>query len=219
MKMDFVAGYVDIILHLDKHLGALIQQYGVWTYLVLFLVIFCETGLVVTPFLPGDSLLFTAGAFAANGALDVVWLFISLTVASIIGDTVNYWAGKYAGPNILHKRKIRFINREHLLKTEKFYEKHGAKTIILARFLPIFRTFAPFVAGIGNMRYSVFITYNVIGGVLWNATFLFGGYFFGNIPLIKENFTAVIFIIIFVTLLPAAKEFLNHYLQKRTRRG
>jgi len=212
--MDILSWFVDFIIHLDKHLGQLIQQYGAWTYLILFLIIFCETGLVVTPFLPGDSLLFTAGAFAATGSFNVYWLFIALTAASILGDTVNYWVGKYVGPNLKWGRR-RLINEEYLKRTEEFYEKHGGKTIIIARFVPIIRTFAPFVAGIGSMRYPVFLTYNVVGGILWNAAFIFAGYFFGNIPLVRDNFTLVIFIIIFVSLIPPVMEFLKHRKAKR----
>jgi len=208
--MDLVSGFLDIVLNLDKHLGALIQQFGVWTYLILFLVIFCETGLVATPFLPGDSLLFTAGAFAASGAFDPLWLFITLSAAAVLGDSVNYFIGNYIGPNVLRKGKLRFINREYLDKTERFYEVHGGKTIILARFLPIIRTFAPFVAGIGRMNYARFVTYNIVGALLWNATFIGAGYFFGNIPVVKQNFTAVIFIIIIVSLMPAFMEYLKH---------
>jgi len=213
--MNVVSWFVDFIVHLDKHLGALIAQYGMWTYLILFLIIFCETGLVVTPFLPGDSLLFTAGAFAANGALDVFWLFFALSLASILGDTVNYWVGKYVGPQILLKKGL--IKKEYLQRTERFYEKHGGKTIIIARFVPIIRTFAPFVAGIGTMKYGRFLSYNVVGGIIWNAIFIFGGYYFGNVPAVKENFTLVIFAIIFVSLIPPAKEFLEHYRSPRRR--
>jgi membrane-associated protein len=212
--MDYLSWFVDVIIHLDKHLGQLIAQYGAWTYLILFLIIFCETGLVVTPFLPGDSLLFTAGAFAATGSFNVIWLFLALTAASILGDTVNYWAGKYVGPN-LKWGKRRLINREYLQRTEKFYEKHGGKTIIIARFVPIIRTFAPFVAGIGSMRYPVFLAYNLIGGVIWNAAFIFAGYYFGNIPAVKDNFTLVIFAIIIVSLIPPINEFLQHRKTKK----
>jgi membrane-associated protein len=207
--MDIVSWFLDFIIHLDRHLAELISQFGLWTYLILFLIIFCETGLVVAPFLPGDSLLFTAGALAAAGSFNVVWLFIALAAASILGDTVNYWAGKYVGPNLKWGRR-RLINREYLKRTEKFYEKHGGKTIILARFIPIIRTFAPFVAGIGSMSYAKFVTYNLAGGILWNLLFIFAGYFFGNIPLVKDNFTLVIFGIIVVSLIPPAHEYLKH---------
>ena len=207
--MELVTTFIDLFMHLDKHLGGIIQQYGVWTYLLLFLVIFCETGLVVTPLLPGDSLLFAAGTFAALGSLKVEWLYILLSVAAIGGDTVNYWIGHYVGPKVFAKEDVRFLNKEYLDRTHRFYEKHGGKTIVLARFIPIIRTFAPFVAGIGRMTYGHFITYNVFGGLAWIAIFLFGGYYFGNIPVVRNNFTLVILAIIFISVLPAVIEFLN----------
>ena len=207
--MELVTTFVDLFMHLDKHLGGIIQQYGVWTYLLLFLVIFCETGLVVTPLLPGDSLLFAAGTFAALGSLKVEWLYILLSVAAIGGDTVNYWIGHYVGPKVFSKEDVRFLNKEYLDRTHRFYEKHGGKTIILARFIPIIRTFAPFVAGIGRMTYGHFISYNVFGGLAWIALFLFGGYYFGNIPVVRNNFTLVILAIIFISVLPVVIEFLN----------
>ena len=207
--MELVTTFVDLFMHLDKHLGGIIQQYGVWTYLLLFLVIFCETGLVVTPLLPGDSLLFAAGTFAALGSLKVEWLYILLSVAAIGGDTVNYWIGHYVGPKVFSKEDVRFLNKEYLDRTHRFYEKHGGKTIILARFIPIIRTFAPFVAGIGRMTYGHFISYNVFGGLAWIAVFLFGGYYFGNIPVVRNNFTLVILAIIFISVLPVVIEFLN----------
>jgi membrane-associated protein len=203
-------------MHLDKHLGAVIQSYGVWTYLILFLIIFCETGLVVTPILPGDSLLFAAGAFAATGAFHVSWLFVLLAIAAVLGDTVNYWVGKYLGDKIEQKENIRFINREYLDKTHQFYERHGGKTIIIARFMPIIRTFAPFVAGVGKMNYFRFISYNIVGGILWIASFVFGGYYFGNIPMVKKNFTLVILAIIFLSILPGIIEFLRHRAAKQS---
>ncbi len=202
-------------MHLDKHLGGVIQTYGVWTYLILFLIIFCETGLVITPILPGDSLLFAAGAFAAIGALDAGWLFLLLSIAAVAGDTVNYTIGSYLGPKIFHREKVRFLNQEYLDRTHRFYEKHGGKTIIIARFMPIIRTFAPFVAGIGSMTYMRFISYNVVGGLIWIATFIFGGYFFGNIPLVKRNFTLVILVIIFLSILPGIIEFFRQRQGKR----
>jgi membrane-associated protein len=207
--MDLASGYLDLILNLDKHLGALIQSYGIWTYLILFLIIFCETGLVIMPFLPGDSLLFTAGAFAAKGDLNLMLLLCVLTAAGFIGDNVNYWAGRRIGSEVSGKYS-RFVKKEYLERTEAYYEKHGSMTIILARFAPILRTFAPFVAGIGRMRYSVFMTYNFVGSVLWNCSFILGGYFFGNIPLIKNNFTAAIFLIIIISLLPSINEVIKH---------
>lgn len=201
-------------MHLDKHLGSVIQAYGIWTYLILFLIIFCETGLVITPILPGDSLLFAAGAFAAHGDFDVIWLFVLLTIAAVAGDTLNYWIGSYMGPKIFHKEKVRFLNREYLDRTHRFYEKHGGKTIIIARFMPIIRTFAPFVAGIGKMTYLHFIGYNVVGGIIWIASFIFGGYFFGNIPIVKRNFTLVILAIIILSIMPGIIEFLRHRYRK-----
>jgi len=208
--VEFLSKIIDFIIHLDTHLSDLIQTYGLWTYLILFVVIFCETGLVVTPFLPGDSLIFAAGTFAARGDLKVGWLFLVLAAAAVIGDTVNYWIGKIIGPKIFHREKTRFFRKEYLDRTHEFYEKYGAETIIIARFVPIIRTFAPFVAGIGRMSYLKFISYNVIGGVGWVAIFTFGGYFFGNIPFVKNNFSIVIIAIILISLVPAVLEFLKH---------
>ena len=207
--MDFIEYLIDLFLHLDKHLHEIILQYGVLTYVILFGVIFAETGLVFTPFLPGDSLLFAAGTFAAIGSLNVHLLFILLTVAAILGDTVNYWVGNYLGPKVFEK-KIRFLKKEHLEKTHQFYEKHGGKTIIIARFIPIIRTFAPFVAGVGAMTYSKFILYNVVGAILWCALFVYGGYFFGNLPVVKNNFSVVIIVIIIISVLPGVIEFARH---------
>ena len=212
--MELVKTFFDIFMHLDKHLGAVIQAYGTWTYLILFLIIFCETGLVVTPILPGDSLLFAAGAFAAIGALEVMWLFILLSIAAIAGDTVNYGIGSFMGPKVFHKENVRFLNREYLDRTHQFYERHGGKTIIIARFMPIIRTFAPFVAGIGKMTYVRFISYNVVGGIAWIAVFIFGGYYFGNIPVVKRNFTLVILAIILLSILPGIIEFVRHRFRK-----
>jgi membrane-associated protein len=208
--MDFIKMVVDFILHIDRHLDQIIKAFGSWTYLLLFLIIFAETGLVVTPFLPGDSLLFVLGAFSALGSLKLFWVLIILISAAIIGDSVNYSLGKLFGQKLLAKGDHRFFKREHVEKTHKFYEKHGGKTIILARFIPIIRTFAPFVAGIGKMSYFKFLVYNVVGGILWVAIFVLAGYFFGNIPLIKEHFTIVIFIIIIISFLPVVAEFWKH---------
>ena len=182
--MEIISQLVDFVLHLDVHLNEIIQNFGIWTYLILFLIIFLETGVVITPFLPGDSLLFAAGSFAALGSLNVWVLFITLTFAAILGDTINYWIGHFIGPKAFGGN-IRFLKKEYLDRTHDFYEKHGGKTIILARFIPIIRTFAPFVAGIGAMNYSRFIVYNVVGAILWVALFTFGGYFFGNLPFVK----------------------------------
>ena len=199
---------IDLFLHLDQHLSSIIQQYGLWTYLILFTVIFCETGLVVTPFLPGDSLLFAAGAFAGLGDLDVIWLAVLLSLAAIIGDTVNYWIGAYIGPRAF-SGEYRLLKKQHLDRTHRFYERHGGKTIILARFVPIIRTFAPFVAGIGAMNYARFLAYNVIGGIAWVSIFVFGGYCFGNIEVVRRNFTLVILAIVIISVLPIAVEFLR----------
>lgn len=207
--MELIKDFIDLFMHLDKHLHAVIQDYGGLTYLILFLIIFCETGLVVTPLLPGDSLLFAAGAFAASGSLHVGWLFILLSIAAIAGDTLNYWIGHFVGPKVFSKENVRFLNKEYLDRTHQFYEKYGAKTIIIARFVPIVRTFAPFVAGIGSMSYGRFISYNIIGGIAWVAICVFAGYFFGNLPVVKENFTLVILAIIFISILPGLIEFLR----------
>jgi membrane-associated protein len=213
--MDLVHWFVDFLLHLDKHLAQVIHAYGTWTYALLFAIVFLETGLVVTPFLPGDSLLFAAGSFAALGALDVAVLFVLLSVAAVLGDTANYAIGKYLGPKVFHFPKSRFFNPEHLRRTHDFYERYGAKTIVIARFVPIVRTFAPFVAGIGRMSYPKFLAYNVAGGVLWVALCVFAGYFFGNLPIVRKNFTLVILAIIVVSVLPAVAEFLRHRSEAR----
>jgi membrane-associated protein len=205
--VEWITSLIDLFLHLDKHLGVVIGNFGLWTYLILFLIIFCETGLVVTPFLPGDSLLFAAGAFAATGVLNPLWLFLLLSIAAVVGDTVNYWIGKWVGPKIFHQEEVRFLKKEYLTRTHEFYERHGGKTIIIARFIPIIRTFAPFVAGIGQMTYLRFISYNVIGGITWIAGFVYGGFFFGNLPMVKKNFTLVILVIIFISILPGIIEF------------
>lgn len=199
--MELIQSLVDFIIHIDKHLDAIISQYGTWTYLILFLIIFCETGLVVTPFLPGDSLLFAAGAFAARGSLNPYLVFVLLTLAAIIGDTVNYWIGRVIGPRV-YERDYRFLKRKHLDRTHEFYEKHGGKAVILARFMPIVRTFVPFIAGVGAMTYGKFVTYNIIGGVVWIGLFVFAGYFFGTIPAVEENFTLVVMAIILLSILP-----------------
>lgn len=204
--MEVIKFLIDFVLHMDVYLNDIITDYGVWTYGILFFVIFMETGFVVTPFLPGDSLLFAAGTFAALGALNPVYLFLLLVVAAIIGDTINYSIGAYIGPRAF-SGEIKFLKKEHLDKTQVFYEKHGGKTIILARFIPIIRTFAPFVAGIGTMKYSKFILYNVVGGISWVAIFISLGYFFGNIPFVQKNFEFVIFAIIFISFIPPVLEF------------
>lgn len=204
--MDILREFINIFFHLDKYLTLVIQQYDQWTYAILFAVIFCETGLVVTPLLPGDSLLFAAGAFAATGALNLFWLLGGLSVAAILGDTVNYWMGYAMGPRVFKEGNRRVFKKEYLDRTQAFYDKYGGKTIIIARFVPIVRTFAPFVAGVGKMNYGKFIFYNITGGLLWVAVCCFAGYFFGNIPVVKDNFTLVILAIIFISILPGVIE-------------
>ncbi len=213
--MDFLRQLVDIFLHLDRHLAEVTRDYGAFTNVILFVIVFCETGLVVTPFLPGDSLLFTAGALASLGSLPLGVLLAVLSAAAILGDTANYWIGKKVGPRAFDG-SIRFLKQEHLRKTEAFYEKHGKKTIILARFVPIVRTFAPFVAGIGSMTYGVFLAYNVIGGVAWVLICVLSGYFFGNIPVVKRNFSVAILVIIAVSTIPIAVE---AWQARRARKG
>jgi len=213
--MEIIKAIIDFILHIDDHLVAIVSEYQTWTYLILFLIIFAETGLVVAPFLPGDSLLFAAGAIIAKpeSGLNVFFMFILLFIAAFLGDTVNYHIGKYFGKSVF-SRDYRFLKKEHLYKTQNFYDKYGGKTIIFARFIPIIRTFAPFVAGIGSMRYSKFMSYNIFGGFAWVASFLFAGYLFGNMKQVKDNFTLVIFAIILVSILPPIFEFLRHKFQK-----
>jgi len=213
--MDIINFFVDFILHLDQYLNEIIQNYGVWTYAILFLIIFIETGFVIMPFLPGDSLLFAAGTFAALGSLNVWLLWVVVFVAAVLGDTVNYWIGKKIGPRAFNQ-DMRFLKREYLEKTQQFYDKHGGKTIILARFVPIVRTFAPFVAGVGTMNYGRFFTFNVVGAFLWTTLFIFLGYFFGNIPFVKENFELAIFGIIFISVVPMAIEYVRNRARKQT---
>ena len=206
--MEIILKIFDFFLHLDKYLGEIIRMYGVWTYLILFLIIFMETGLVVTPFLPGDSLIFAAGTFAGMGDLNPILVFLLLSLAAVLGDTVNYWIGHYIGPKAF-SGEIRFLKKEYLDRTHEFYARHGGKTIVLARFIPIIRTFAPFVAGIGAMTYRHFIAYNVLGGVLWVGLFTFLGYFFGNLKIVQENFSLVIIAIILISVMPGVVEFLR----------
>jgi membrane-associated protein len=203
--MDLLRSVIDLFLHLDQHLNRVIADYGVWTHLILFLIIFAETGLVVTPFLPGDSLLFAAGTFAALGSLDLWLLVVLLIAAAILGDTVNYWVGAWVGPRAF-SGNVKFLRKDYLDRTHAFYEKHGGKTVILARFVPIIRTFAPFVAGVGAMSYPKFIMYNVVGAMLWVGLFVPAGYFFGNIPTVRKNFTLVILAIIALSVVPFALE-------------
>ncbi len=215
--MELIHWFIDFVLHLDVHLGQIIQDYGGWTYLILFLIIFCETGLVVAPFLPGDSLLFAAGAFAAIGAFHVEQLWLVLCSAAILGDSTNYWIGRFVGPKVFHKESSKLLNSKYLDRTHAFYQKHGGKTVIIARFVPIIRTFAPFVAGIGAMRYPRFLAFSVFGTILWISTFVFAGYFFGNIPFVKSNFTLVVFAIIGISILPIVLEWWKH--KRRSKAG
>lgn len=208
--MELLTQFIQIVLHLDQYLGILIQNYGAWVYLILFLIIFCETGLVVTPFLPGDSLLFVAGTLAAAGLMDIQIVTGLLMLASFSGDNTNYWIGRFVGPKVFSRESSRLLNHQHLEKTHAFYEKHGGKTIVFARFLPIIRTFAPFVAGIGRMTYRQFLAFSFFGSVAWIGFFVLGGYFFGNLPFVKQNLTLMIFAIIIVSLMPGLVGYLRH---------
>ena len=213
--MELILNLIDLFLHLDKYLAEIIPQYGTLTYLLHFGIIFVESGLVVTPFIPGDSLLFAAGARAAiDGTLNIVYLLLLLSAAAILGDTVNYWIGHYIGPRAF-SGTVPFLKKEYLDRTHAFYEKHGGKTIILARFVPIVRTFAPFVAGVGAMTYSHFISYNFIGGILWVLLFTLFGYFFGNLPFVQDNFSIVVIAIILISVMPAVYEFIKSRRQKQ----
>ena len=198
--VEFMTNPIDFILHVDKYIGLILQDYGILAYFILFLIIFCETGLVITPFLPGDSLIFVIGAFAAKGYIDIFAIFIVMVLAAILGDTINYSIGNFFGEKVFSKSRL--FKKEYLEKTKKFYERHGDKTIILARFVPIVRTFAPFIAGVGKMNYFRFLVYNIIGGIAWVAIFLFSGFFFGEIPIIEKNLTIFVLIIIFISILP-----------------
>ena len=207
--MSFMHLILDFILHLDKYLGVIINQFGPVTYIILFLVIFAETGLVVTPFLPGDSLIFVAATLSSQGYINPVLLYIVFVLAAIFGDTCNYWIGHFIGPKVFSQKKSRLFNPEHLHETQKFFEKYGGKTVIIARFIPIVRTFAPFVAGIGSMEYKKFILYNIVGGILWVSLFMFAGYFLGTLPVVQKNFHVAIFVIIGVSLLPPIIEIIK----------
>lgn len=209
--MDIILYFIDFFIHLDQYLPKIIEMFGIWAYVIVFIVIFCETGLVVTPVLPGDSLLFALGALAALGALHIEALLILLCIAAIAGDSVNYAIGHYIGPKVFGYEDSRFFKKKYLIKTHEFYEKHGGKTIIIARFMPFIRTFAPFVAGVGAMSYPKFILYNIAGGIAWVSIFLLGGFFFGNIPTVKNNFTVVIVVIITISIMPG---FIAYFRQK-----
>ncbi|MCJ7622592.1 MAG: DedA family protein [Anaerolineaceae bacterium] len=207
--MELIKLVIDVFLHLDHYLNEIITMFGGWTYFILFFIVFMETGLVVTPFLPGDSLLFAAGAICATSSYLNVWMLWPLVfIAAVVGDTVNYSLGKYIGPRVFSDR-IPFLKKEHLERTQAFYEKHGGKTIFLARFVPIIRTFAPFVAGVGEMRYGYFITYNIVGAFVWTFLFTFGGYYFGNLKFVADNFSVVVLAIIVISLIPPVVEFLK----------
>ena len=208
--MEYLASFIDIVLHLDKHLTLLVQQYGPWIYAILFVIIFSETGFVVTPFLPGDSLLFVAGAIAALGGMDIVILIAVLTAAAVLGNMLNYQIGRYFGPKVFHWENSRFFNKAALEKTHAFYEKHGGKTLIISRFLPLFRTFAPFVAGIGAMNYARFSMFNLVGAVSWIGSLTLAGYLFGNLPWVQKNLTLVIVGIIVISLVPVFVGWLQH---------
>ena len=210
--MMLVNNLIYFILHLDKYAGMLIQNFGLFTYLILFLIVFCETGLVIAPFLPGDSLLFVFGTFASIGAINIFMLYIVFLAAAILGDTANYWIGYHFGARVF--AKSRFFKKEYLDMTKEFYKKHGGKTIVFARFIPVMRTFAPFVAGIGKMDYIRFFIFNIIGGLIWVSIFLLGGFFFGQIPFVRENLTLILLIIIFVSLMPAVIRYLRHKARK-----
>jgi membrane-associated protein len=204
---------LDVILHLDKHLDTWVQAFGPWLYLILFAIIFCETGLVVTPFLPGDSLLFAVGAVASTSSLSLPLVIVLLVIAAVLGDAVNYMAGCYIGPRVFTSEQSWLLNKKHLMRTHRFYEKYGGKTIVIARFMPIVRTFAPFVAGIGKMEYHRFAVYNVVGGALWVLAFVLGGYEFGNVPVVKRNFSLVIVAIIIVSVMFPVWEFVRSRIQ------
>ena len=207
--------FFELLMHIDKYLQVLVGEYALLTYVILFLIIFFETGMVIAPFLPGDSLLFAAGALAATGSFDITWLFLIISLAAVLGDTLNYQIGNFIGPKIFTKESSWIFNRNYLVRAQHFYEKNGKKTIILARFIPIIRTFAPFVAGIGTMSYWVFLTYNIIGALLWSGLFIFGGFWFGNIPLVKDHFGLVVLVVIFISLIPLIKEIIFYYWAKR----
>jgi membrane-associated protein len=214
--MEMIRQFVDLFLHLDKHLGEAIQNYGTWTYGLLALIVFCETGLVITPILPGDSLLFAAGLFAGLGHLNIWVLFGSLTLAAVLGDTLNYHIGKFIGPKVFSQEDSRIFKKAYLEKTARFYSKYGAKTVVLARFVPIVRTFAPFVAGVGSMEYPKFLAYNVIGAVLWVGICLAAGFFLGGIEVVRENFSIAVLAVIFVSILPALVEMASAWRERKT---
>ena len=215
--MELLTSFVDIVLHLDRHLQWLVANYGPWIYAILFAIVFCETGLVVTPFLPGDSLLFVAGTLAAAGDMYIHGLFAALATASFLGDNTNYWIGRYAGPRVFTREGSRLLNPEHLQRTQRFYDRYGAKTVFIARFVPIIRTFAPFVAGIGRMQYPRFLFFSFSGSIAWVGSLAYAGYYFGNVPMVKENLTLVIVIIVLVSILPGVVEYVRHRMRSSPR--
>ncbi len=217
--MEIVLKLIDIVLHVDRYLGIIIQTFGVWSYIILFVIVFCETGLVITPFLPGDSLLFAAGALAGIGSFDIRILMIVFPAAAIIGDNVNYWIGRTIGPKIFHKENVRFLNKKHLDRTHEFYEKHGGLAVIFGRFAPIIRTFMPFVAGIGKMTYPKFLAYDIFSGILWPAVFLLSGYFFGNLPFVKKYFSLVVVVIIIISVIPIVYQIVRMRFEKNEKPG
>jgi membrane-associated protein len=208
--VEFLTGFVDIVLHLDRHLQWLVANYGPWIYAILFAIVFCETGLVVTPFLPGDSLLFVAGTLAAAGDMYIHGLFAALAAASFLGDNTNYWIGRYVGPRVFTREGSRLLNPEHLARTQRFYDRYGAKTVFFARFVPIIRTFAPFVAGIGHMQYPRFLFFSFSGSIAWVGSLAYAGYYFGNVPMVRENLTLVILAIVLISIMPGIIEYLRH---------
>jgi membrane-associated protein len=208
--VELFSSFLDLVLHLDTHLQSLAAQYGGWIYAILFAVVFCETGLVVTPFLPGDSLLFVAGTLSATGSLYVHDLFLALAAASFLGDNANYWIGRYLGPRLFRHEGSRLLNPAHLARTQHFYDRYGAKTVFMARFIPIVRTFAPFVAGMGSMRYVRFLFYSFSGSIAWTGSLIYAGYTFGNVPAVRENLTVAIIVIVLISILPGVVEFLRH---------
>jgi membrane-associated protein len=208
--VELLSNFVDIVLHLDRHLQWLVGNYGAWIYAILFVIVFCETGLVVTPFLPGDSLLFVAGALAAAGDMYIHGLFAALAAASFLGDNTNYWIGRYIGPRVFTRAGSRLLNPEHLQRTQRFYDRYGAKTVFFARFVPIIRTFAPFVAGIGHMQYPRFLFFSFSGSIAWVGSLAYAGYYFGNVPMVKENLTFVIIAIVLVSILPGIVGYFRH---------
>jgi len=215
--VEFLQQLIDFVLHIDRHLVDLCAMYGMWIYAILFLIIFCETGLVVTPFLPGDSLLFAVGSLAAIGAMQAEYVIPLLITAALAGDNTNYWIGRKIGPKVFNQEKSKFFNKKYLDRTHQFYEKYGRITVILARFLPFIRTFAPFVAGIGRMTYKVFLLFSIIGALLWVNLFVIVGYYFGNLPFIKQNFSIVIIALVLIPGLPALVEFVRHLLERRNK--